>query len=272
MITEFTNYLEANRGYSHNTSLAYGNDLRNFARFLQRIHQHPRWSSVDQKDIEAYVQWMSMNAYEASTINRNISAIRQAYNWMKKEGLAPTNPARFVEMKKTQEKEPNIIPMQDLIKASKQAQGTLRVMINLLMYTGCRLQEMLDIDTKYVDYHEGSIKIQGKGKKWRKVYPPMEIMKELQAYCEGRPNKPFEGIGQREVREALYDHLKHYSSAPQLSPHAIRHTYATTLAKNGVPTTTIAQALGHTSIKTTQKYINMAEAAAQRQNLYQYIH
>ena len=163
-------------------------------------------------------------------------------------------------MHKRTKRQPNTIPAADLEAAIQGTSGTIHIMLRLLSATGIRIQELLDIKQSDIETAEMRIKICGKGRKERYVYIDETTLKETQEYFDGRPEQPFGGIGQREVRHAIWQTLRKYSTARQLSPHAIRHTYATELAKQGCNVTTLASILGHEDIKTTQHYIDLAQS------------
>ena len=138
-------------------------------------------------------------------------------------------------------------------------------MIGLLATTGIRLQEMLDLKWEDINFEENSLRIHGKGNKERKVYTTEEVLSEAkQAKKYSNPINKMFFISQRNARTIIWEALKPFSKAKQLSPHAIRHTYATELAKKGENVATISKILGHSSIKTTQKYIDMSQVEIKR--------
>lgn len=259
MINEFQNYLVSVKGYSQHTAMAYGKDARDFARYMRSQREDARWSTVQQADLDGFMGAMTKAGMKPSTINRHVSSVRALFKYMIREGMMTTNPVRYASMQKQEKSLPNTIPTEELVTATEHATGTLRVMLLILVVTGCRIQEMLDIEQCDINEEEQSIRIHGKGKKDRDVYATVEEIREIQEYAKGRPAKMFGGIEQRAARYAIYQHLSRYSKAKQLSPHAIRHTVATNMAKQGANVTCISKLLGHESIKTTQKYIDMSQ-------------
>ena len=140
-----------------------------------------------------------------------------------------------------------------------------KTMLGLLATTGIRLQEMLNLKWQDIDFENAQLRIMGKGSKERIVQTDAKVLERLaQVRQYARPEMRLFYVSQRHTRYLIYEALKPYSNSRQLSPHAIRHTYATELAKNGESTTTIAKILGHSHLETSQKYINMAEIAAPR--------
>lgn len=259
MITEFQNYLVSVKGYSQHTAMAYGKDVRDFARYMRSEREDARWSTVQQCDLDGFMATMTKAGLKPSTINRHVSSVRAMFKYFVRQGWMTSNPVRYASMQKQEKSLPNTIPTEDLVTATEHATGTLRVMLLILVTTGCRIQEMLDIEQCDINEEEQSIRIHGKGKKDRDVYATVEEIREIKEYAKGRPAKIFGGIEQRAARHAIYEHLSRYSKAKQLSPHAIRHTVATNMAKQGANVTCISKLLGHESIKTTQKYIDLSQ-------------
>ena len=259
MIEEFKTYISNVRGYSHHTATAYGKDLVDFAHFMREQREEARWSTVRLEDVEAFAVRMRREGKSPATINRHLSSLRQFYNWLKRQGLLPENPLRYAEMQKLPKRIVNTIPVDDLKQAISSARGTVKVMLTLLCATGIRVQEMLEITKADIEADEQRIKIHGKGNRERYVYLKEKDMKTVTEWAAQSDFKLFGEIEQRAARKAIYVELTRKSSARQLSPHAIRHTFATVMAKNGANVSSIASVLGHQSIRTTQKYIDMAQ-------------
>lgn len=261
MITEFISYIKNVKGYSDNTARAYNNDLRSFVKVVKIINPSSRWSTLTLQDIDDVVKYNVQRGLKPSTTNRQISAVKALYDYMKREGMIDYNPARYESRRKQAETIPNTIPMQDIEASYAEATGTTRVMLGLLMYTGIRIQELLDLRKHDVNTKTGEIIIRGKGMKERKVITAPDNSQELEEYMKNlRPDSYiFGSTSQREARYELHAILKRHSQAKQLSPHAIRHTFATEVAKQGSNVTTLAKMMGHNSIKTTQHYIDLTQ-------------
>lgn len=259
MINEFQTYLTAIRGYSKNTAIAYGKDLRQFARFIKTNQPDKRWSTITREDVDAYVIYLSNTGHKPATLCRHIASIDSIYKYMKREGKDVVNPAQYESRPKIGKKQPNTIPLKDLEQAISSADGLARIIIKIMLETGVRVQELLDITKADVDLGNGRIKVRGKGNKERLVYISETTRQQLRMWCNGSTDKLFGALDQREVRRIVYMTLKRYSSAKQLSPHAIRHTYATEMARRGMTATTLQKALGHQRLETTQRYIDYGQ-------------
>lgn len=261
MINEFTTYLTSIKGYSAETGKAYGKDLRKFALFMRTNKEGARWSTITREDVDMYITWCVSEHLKPATTNRALSALNHFYCYLKRQGYEVTNPVRYESRRKIARTIPNTIPLRDLQAAHRASAGPIHTIIGVMMTTGIRVQELLDITREDLDLQSNLIRINGKGSKQRIVYSTAETMAELQGLSQSvRKGEPiFSGWSQREVRRAIYTTLSPISDARQTSPHAIRHTFATEVAKQGVNATTLAQMMGHNSIKTTQRYIDMTQ-------------
>lgn len=259
MITEFQNYISSVKGYSENTVIAYGKDLRHFARWMREQRTTASWSTTTQQDIQAYVVSMHDAELENTTIKRRIAAIRSIYNYFKTLGYLSENPARFVQTPKKVKKLPNAINVDIITQAvtSPLVDLKTRTQIALMMETGIRLQEMLDLRTEDFNGREQSIRILGKGKKERTVYYGAMSKQLLNAYVGRRMGRLFDDE-QRTVRFQVWKALSQFGQARQLSPHAIRHTFASVMLQNGGDIKSIQALLGHESVKTTEIYAQVA--------------
>lgn len=260
MIDNFITYIKCIRGYSANTCKAYERDLRQFVSWMKEENAEARWSTITRHDIDAYIIYLSSTGAKASTSNRAISSISSIYIYFQREGMDIDNPCKFESRRKLPEQVPNTIPMNDLKRAFDNNKGAVRSIIGILATTGIRLQEMLDITWEDINLSENSIMIHGKGQKGRIVYTTDIVLEPFKELCKHiKPHGRIFGMSQRKVRNLLYEALRPYTRAKQISPHAIRHTYATELAKQGYNVATISKALGHKHLETTQKYIDMAQ-------------
>lgn len=262
MIEAYINYLNNIKGYSYNTAIAYERDIRNFASWLKQQNEEARWSTVTRDDVDKYISEQTEKGLKPSTTNREIAAISSLYNYFQRQGLKVANPCKYESRKKVEDKVPNTIEMASLKLAYENARGVARFMLGILSTTGIRIQELLDLTWEDINFETAQIIIKGKGAKERVVYTTAKVLdyyREL--YTQTNPSGQIFFIKQRTARIIIWQALKPFTRAKQLSPHAIRHTYATELAKQGFNVSYIQQALGHTHISTTQKYINTAEIA-----------
>lgn len=260
VLGQFEDYLRAIRGYSENTVKAYLTDLHTFVYWGRTHGVLTRWSCISREQIDAFLIYQESMGVKPTTTNRQLASISSLYGYFQRQGLQIENPCKYESRRKVGKTEPCTIPLEQLILAYHKAQGSTKTMLGILMTTGIRLQELLDLNFEDIDFSTNQLHIHGKGKKERKVYSNELALAKLRETQERyhASGKIFHTT-QRHVRRQIYAALLPYCNAPQLSPHAIRHTYATHLAKQGVPTTTISKILGHEHISTSEKYVNSTE-------------
>ena len=260
MLTLFENYLRNIKGYSERTTSEYLKDLKGFAKWAKAYKEDARWSTLTRSDIDEYITMRAKEGIKPTTTNRELASISALYRYFIREGLLKNNPARYQSRRKVGYKLPNTIPSEDLQKAYAHSVGVVHVWIGLLSTTGIRISELLGLKWEDIDFKTCCIEINGKGNKDRLVYTTPEYLDLLRQAYERHPSdgRIFRN-SEREARHMIWNALKPYSRATQLSPHAIRHSFATSLARQGVNVATIATILGHNRIATTQKYIDMAQ-------------
>lgn len=264
MLQKFATYLLGIKGYSQRTASEYCKDLHYFARWMRSYRADAKWSNITRADIDAYIIQRVKEGCKPTTTNRELASISALYRYFIREGLLKNNPARFQSRRKVGYHLPNTIPSEDIQKAYANSFGVVHVWLGLLATTGIRISELLSLKWEDIDFKNCALEINGKGNKDRLVYTTPEYLELMRQAYE---RKPTEGrifrYSERDARHMIWDALKPYSRAKQLSPHAIRHSFATSLAKQGVNVATIATILGHNRIATTQKYIDMAQMDCQ---------
>lgn len=261
MLAKFANYLLNIKGYSERTASEYIKDIKGFARWMKAHKKDARWSTLTRADIDAYITYRAEDGIQPATTNRELSSISALYRYFIREGLLTSNPCRFQSRRKQEQRLPSTIPAEDIKQAYDNAVGLVKVWLGLLATTGIRISELLALRWEDVDFKCSSLDIMGKGRKERIVYTTPEYLELMrQAYERCPQTGRIFRYEQREARYMIFQALRPYSRAKQLSPHAIRHTYATHLASEGVNVTTIASILGHNQIGTTQKYIDMSQS------------
>lgn len=260
MIIEFLNYLSAVKGYTDATVEGYRKDMRYFVEYAHTWIKDARWSRLTKKDIQDYVVWMHERNLENTTIRRRLASLRSLFDYAKTSGMVTENPARFVQAPKIAKKLPRTLAVNTLVDTIEDNTIDLktRCQIALILETGIRLQEMLDLKIEDFNAKDRSIKINGKGQKERIVYYSDFSRNLLNQYASRRSGKLFNDA-QREVRFRVFEALKRHNGNGQLSPHAIRHTFATAMLNNGASLSAIQSILGHSSVKTTERYAQIAK-------------
>ena len=261
MIKEYINYLTNIKGYSSNTSKSYEKDIKAFCQWAKVNIPNASWSTITRANLDQYITDLSNQGFKPSTTNRKLSALSSFYRYMQREGYSIENPCTYESRRKVPYSIPNTIPVDQLRNAWYHSYGVVKVMLGLLATTGVRIQELLDMTWEDIDFDTQAIRIHGKGRRERIVYTLPEHLETL-AEVERIYHKKGRifTIEQREARRMIFNALRPYCNAKQLSPHAIRHTFATHAATMGANVTTIGQTLGHKQLETAQKYIDMTAA------------
>lgn len=261
MITNFTSYLLAIRGYSPRTAEGYAKDCKAFASWIKHHREGARWSNITREDLDSYIQARAEEGIKPATTNREIAAISALYRYFQREGLLTTNPAQYESRRKQPQRQPNTIDICELRQAYESAFGVDKYLLGLLISTAVRISELLAIRWEDIDWSSGAIRINGKGAKERTVYMSAETLQLFEPFADRKERKGLLfKLDERDARYRIYQALRPFCHGKQLSPHAIRHTIATYWASQGANVTTIAQALGHNRIATTQQYIDLAQS------------
>ena len=182
MITKYISYLRDIRNYSQNTLIGYDKDLRAFSKWAKAHLDHARWSEITRTDIDQYVHAMVATGMKPSSTNRRLSAISGLYEYFKREGYEVENPCKYESRRKVSKNLPNTINEEELRSAYENATGATKTIIGILMSTGIRLQEMLELSWEDIDFTDCSLRINGKGAKQRVVYSTREILADLALY------------------------------------------------------------------------------------------
>lgn len=253
MIYNFIQYLRINRGLSENTCKAYEEAMRSFATFVNTSHKGMTWRTITKNIIDEYVVELVAAGVAAATIKQHISALRTFYKTCMAMGAEINNPARFVSTPKLGEELPKTIETEAISAALNDSSvpAQAKAAIAIIFETGIRLQELLDLRPGDIHPETQSITVRGKGKKQRTVYYG-ELTRKYGRCWHGEQHT------QRGVRHLVYNALKPYSKAQQLSPHAIRHTFASQLLNNGMAMEGIRVLLGHEHLETTEVYAKLA--------------
>ena len=277
-IDQFLDYLKAEKGYSSNTLAAYQNDLGQYHIFLQSLppEQRPRgWGNVTRDHIISYILEMKEREYASSTVARKVAAVKSFFKFLEATGQIKENPAKDMETPRAEKHLPATITAEEVDKLMAAPSGDApatqrdRAMLELLYATGLRVSELVALSINDVDLAAGSVRCLGKGKKER-LLPIYDRAREaLAAYInEGRPkllgkNSEEEALflnrrGTRLTRQGLWLIIKRYVEEvgirENVTPHTLRHSFATHMLSGGADLRAVQQMLGHANISTTQIY------------------
>jgi len=282
-VAAFLEFLATQRNSSPHTIAAYRNDLSRFALFVrQERGEDGDASTVDHLLLRLYLARLSgvselrPNCYAKSSIGRKLAAIRAFFAWLVRTGQLEINPAELIATPKREQRLPfhlNIDQMVALVEAPPQQAGDEpcknrdTAILELLYSSGLRVSELTNLTIGDVDCAAGMVRVLGKGSKERIVPVGAAALAALGRYLAERGN-PDEAAplflgsrGGRINRRAVAELVKRWSKAiasfKSVSPHTLRHTFATHLLEAGADLRSIQELLGHASLSTTQKYTHV---------------
>lgn len=257
MIKEYLLYLANNKMYSPNTIRRYNSVLVDFAHNMTGR----TWSTITRQDIEKYIG--AKNSSE-STKASMLTAVRGVFAFACTHYGLKENPARFIAMPKLSKRIPHTLTTEEIDAAIKLASHKIKLAIMLMYLCGLRVSECLSLSIE--DFNNHRIIVRGKGKKERYVYVLSHIEELAHEICES--GLIFKGMTDRQFRYDIYSVF--HAAGTEMSPHMLRHTFASNMANAGIPLTHLASLMGHSSIKTTQIYLH-ADNRQIRESYYQYV-
>ena len=275
-ILDFLKYLKNEKNYSKYTIINYGKDLKLFEKFLEE-EKISDIKKIDYKIIRQYLSFLYDFDYENKTIARNLSTIRSFFKYLMKENIIKNNPMTLIENPKLDKKLPkvlNSIEVDDILNIpdNETPLGQRDSLILELIYsTGIRVGELVNIKIQDIDFNDKKIIITGKGNKERIVLFGNVLLKKLNLYLnDGRKkliknsidylvlNSQGNKITSRGVELIIDKILKKGGITYKISPHTLRHTFATHMLNNGADLKTVQELLGHESLSTTQIYTHVS--------------
>ena len=273
MIDQFLDYLRYERNASPQTVQTYEESLRAFDSYLTFRDNGLSIDSVDTDLIRDWMESLMDKGNSASTINKNLSALRSFYRFALKRGLVKKDPAHAVTGPKKSKPLPQFLregEMDRLLDGlewdSSFNNVRARTILILFYETGLRRSELVGLDDKDVDYDAAQLKVTGKRNKQRIVPFGAELAEQLKSYQAVRREKFGETCGamflsdkgERISGEQVYLIVRKYlsmvTSLKKRSPHVLRHTFATAMLNNGAGLESIKNLLGHASVSTTEIY------------------
>ena len=273
MIDQFLDYLRYERNASPQTVQTYEESLRAFDSYLTFRDNGLSIDSVDTDLIRDWMESLMDKGNSASTINKNLSALRSFYRFALKRGLVKKDPAHAVTGPKKSKPLPQFLregEMDRLLDGlewdSSFNNVRARTILILFYETGLRRSELVGLDDKDIDYDAAQLKVTGKRNKQRIVPFGAELAEQLKSYQAVRREKFGETSGamflsdkgERISGEQVYQIVRKYlsmvTSLKKRSPHVLRHTFATAMLNNGAGLESIKNLLGHASVSTTEIY------------------
>ena len=288
-IRTFVSFLEAERNASRETVRNYRSDLRQLASYLHTAgHRSGSFHAADvtTEQIRAYLHWLDRKGEKASSLARKLACLRSFYRFLLREGLVRNNPAEGLKSPKLPKRLPRVLTKDDAgaLMEFPTGQSTLplrdRALLETLYSTGARVSEAVGINMGDLSLVEGLIHLRGKGRKERVVPIGQAAMDAITRYRKSlavsavNPLRRLREASQQLSAPLFLNHrggrittrsvariVAQYSrllAGGAVTPHALRHSFATHLLDEGADLRSIQEMLGHASLSTTQKYTHLA--------------
>ncbi|SDB81846.1 tyrosine-type recombinase/integrase [Williamwhitmania taraxaci] len=275
MIGLFFQYLHSERRFSPHTVKSYIDDINQFVSFTGSELKDFDPSSVDHKMIRRWVVSLLEKKYAARSVSRKISALKHFYRFLMREGYVSMNPVQKIVAPRVQKKLPvfieemAILTLLDTLLPTDDSFAALRqkTIVELLYSTGIRRGELVSLQLSQVDFVQRQIRVIGKGDKERIIPATPELLETLSRYMKARQHLVGDGknsclfttdsgkpIYAKLVYREVHDALGFISSMTKLSPHVLRHSFATHLLNHGADLSAIKELLGHANLGATQVY------------------
>lgn len=268
-IDNFLYFLKKELNYSDYTVKNYQLDLTDFFKYVNKSNID--FLNIKNTHVRGYLKYLDTCNLKNTTISRRISALRTFYNYLLEKGLVKSNIFLNVKNPKLEKKLPNYLnytEIEELLASidTKTDEGLeRRLLIEMFYSTGCRVGEMVNVKISDIDFYNKTIKVMGKGSKERIVYYGDYASKYLEDYLKNKDKKGYlftnkrgEKLTIEEVEYIVRDIMKHISIKTHVTPHTLRHTFATHLLNNGADIRTVQELLGHANLSTTGIYTHVS--------------
>src|SRR5579871_6369009 len=278
----FLSYLRVERGLAQNTILAYGRDLRKFAAFLKKRRKE-RLEDVDREDVVDFLSSLYKDKLDSRSVARYLVSMRALYKFALQEEMVPVDPTENLESPKIRNSLPTYLRIDEIDKLLQAPDLSTplglrdRAMLEVLYSTGLRVSELVNLRMADVDMRIGCVRCIGKGDKERLVPIGRKAIEAVDAYLSqgrpkfARPSSPpphnqvlfLTRMGKRMSRigiwKILHDYGLRLGLRGRLTPHKLRHSFATHLLERGADLRSVQLMLGHSDISTTQIYTHVVE-------------
>ena len=292
-INSFLQHLIVEKGFSRNTSEAYRNDLGQFYQFFQdhnktEVNGSSPWRLVDLELLNKYISDLRGNkGYRDTTTARKVASLKSFFGFLTESGTVTQDPTQSLSSPRVGRSLPKALSQDEVARlldmASHSGSNEGRrdaAILELLYATGLRVGELVSLNLQNVDLNDSYIRCWGKGSKERIVYMYPKALAEIKSYLhKSRPGllgteKSQTALfinhrGQRLTRQWVWNILKscgEKAHLPQsITPHTLRHSFATHLLQNGASLRHVQELLGHSSISTTQVYTHLTDGYLHRE-------
>jgi integrase/recombinase XerD len=281
LILDFLAYLELERGLSQNTLGAYRSDLSQLEEFLNR--RGVDVAATSHGDLAEFLSELAAGRDErppvaAATLGRKVACLRSFYRHLRREGTIAHDPTAELRGPRKTQRLPRVLTRGEVSRLLREPKGTEprplrdRALLEVMYACGLRASEVVALDLGDIDLDEQMLRARGKGSKERLVPIGRQAVAALRAYCErGRPalvgvavesrlfvNRRGTGLTRQGLYKIVQGHARRAGLLEKMSPHTLRHTFATHLLAGGCDLRSLQEMLGHADLATTQIYTHLS--------------
>ncbi|MCV9888271.1 site-specific tyrosine recombinase XerD [Metabacillus halosaccharovorans] len=280
-IKDFIHYLIVERGLSNNTIVSYERDLKSYQKHLNEVQKIVSFNDVSRLHIIQFLKFLKESGKSSKTIARHTASIRNFHQFLLREKQADQDPSVLIESPQLERNLPKVLSLQEVEQLLETPKTTTpfglrdKAMLELLYATGIRVSEMINLNLTDAHLTMGFIRCYGKGNKERIVPIGKTATDAIMHYVEGSRSKlmnkkePTEALfinhhGKRITRQGFWKNLKKIALEAniknEITPHTLRHSFATHLLENGADLRAVQEMLGHSDISTTQIYTHVTKS------------
>ena len=271
-LRSFLNYLLVDKGLSNNTAKAYEADISSFFQWLD--NEDLKYKNLQEDHINQYISFLFQRKMRSSSVNRKISSIKSFYIFLVKRNFVKNSPLNDLVTPKQEKYLPESMSEAEVDKllnspdVANKIENRDKAMIEMLYATGMRISELVNLKITDVDMKRCVVKVFGKGSKERLVPFGETALDSLKSYLNDREQSSSKEIflsnrGKKMTRVAFWQRVKVYLIRENLknsiSPHTLRHAFATHLLNRGADLRSVQLLLGHSDLSTTQIYTHIAK-------------
>lgn len=269
ILSEYLDFLEIEKGLSQNTIDAYRRDLGDFFDYYAELEI----DKIQRTQINTYVRNLHEKAFSPTSVTRKIASLRGFFKWVCANELSPVNPTLTLEQPKVPQRLPKVMTMQEINEILNQDLSKIqRVMLELLYGCGLRVSELVNLKINDYDLKGKFLECTGKGSKDRIVPMGNKACEAVKDYLPERDflvqkfnlktkqlliNEKGKNVTRQEVYTFIHEQGKKIHKA--ISPHTLRHSFATHLLENGADLRVVQELLGHSDVSTTQLYTHISK-------------
>lgn len=280
-LIDFLSYCSIDKGLSQNTIDSYRNDLKLYLKYLDR-KKITDFKNIKVEDINDYLKEITNKGDSVKTIAHTLTSIKEFHSYLKREGIVKEDVSISIKRPKIVKSIPRVLSVEDVdklldIKLKTPYDYRNKAMLEVMYGTGLRISELVNLTLNNIDFTNSIIRIVGKGNKERIIPIGEYSMHYLELYMENRPLLTKRGVdtealflnnhGKKITRQGFFKILKGLLEEKGLdtnvSPHTLRHSFATHLLDRGADLRSIQEMLGHESISTTKIYTHVSDKAVE---------